>query len=90
MSGWNEQMYEKVPALAKVIGFEAPGAIDPVSKFPELVAVCGWVWLWGCYQTVVCALVCDEQGAHAHHLAPIARSAADPAVGGYLSALKRK
>jgi hypothetical protein len=44
MNGWNEQMYEKVPAVAKVIVFDSPGASAPVSKLPELVAVCGWVW----------------------------------------------
>jgi ornithine decarboxylase len=44
MNGWNEQMYEKLPAVANVIVLDSPGWIAPVSKLPELVAVCGWVW----------------------------------------------
>jgi hypothetical protein len=46
MKGWNEQMYEKVPALANVTVIDAPGWMAPVSKLPALVAVCGWVLLF--------------------------------------------
>ena len=40
MKGWNEQMYAKVPALAKVALPVDPGSIAPVSNPPDDVAVC--------------------------------------------------
>lgn len=46
MKGWNEQMYEKVPALSNVTVIDAPGWMAPVSKLPALVAVCGCVLLF--------------------------------------------